>query len=177
MSSSVFPVVRLPASMRELREVRLKPAHSRVAYRARQRAALTQTALAKITGIQQSHIARVEARGEPHSYSSLHIMAAGADARTLPFAQELAADLCDYVALQAVPRAEDVHGEEHLARLAAVIAEVTDVPRALSSALAANDRSAARLEELRSEIKGGIRALLELDQWSVRTIAARRKAG
>jgi len=75
----------------------------------------------------------------------------------------------------AIDRPVDRFGDNHLARLAAVTVELSDLPRALAVALADNDLSVAELEVLVRESREAADAALEAHTRYLAELARRRR--
>lgn len=135
------------------------------------RTGVSQRDLAAVLDLHPGEVAKMELGDEPRSWSVLHVAAAPPEARS--WAEAMVRWQAAKHELQVLRATDIVHGDNHAARLASVVSELTDVLRVFSAALADGHLSDAELETIASESREAMHALLEVDRFVTVELAKR----
>jgi hypothetical protein len=138
----------------------LKGTCANVAKRSRSDAKLSQEDLADKLGLQQSHVSHCETKGEPHAFTILHV-AQGPTDWALPLIRWQAL----HHAQQVIAAAEVRHGDNHLARNAAVMGALAGLQLALAHALADNALTQAEARIVLDWTRKCLEKLLEQERY------------
>ncbi len=151
-----------------------KPSLARAVKLAVERDGRKLTAIADDFDTDAPNLCRWGQAHEPNNPHTLHLIAAAGTA-SHGVAVDVHRAVGDELGVQSIPRVDVVH-DDHLARLASVTIECSDVPRVLAVALADGELSDDELDAIRLEGRQSIAAVLELDAWAARELLRRRGA-
>lgn len=134
---------------------------AKVNRRARDVSGLSQVAFAEQLELQPSQIANCELAHAPNTYNQRQV-------ERMPSESALVVirDMAAHHRAQVMPAAEVVHGDNHAARLAAVVTEGTDVPRVLAQAAADGRYTLDELEDIQRQAREAVAVNLEVERWA-----------
>lgn len=141
----------------------------------REAADLSQSELAEELGVTKAYVGRSEIAGTRTVPSVLHVAAAPLAARE--WAKAAITFQASRHRLTVVEQPADRHGDDHGARLAAIVTDCTDLPRVLASAGADRVFTFAELVEIEREARETMEAAGEVQAWSAAELARRRAGG
>jgi transcriptional regulator with XRE-family HTH domain len=164
-------------SPREDRAKHLRPDYARASRVARERAGVSQSELAAALGVAKPFIGHSELGGDRPVPTVLHVASAAASPAARAWASEVVRWQATKLALVVLEQTENLHGDDHAARLANVIEECNGLSRELARAHAAGPLTLDQLECIEREARDSAQASLEAQAWASAEIKRRREAG
>jgi transcriptional regulator with XRE-family HTH domain len=144
---------------------------------ARIQAGLNQGDVAADLDTSKTVIGKFEADGCVDMPSVGHVAMAAHSRVCRPLGLALVREIAEPYDLVLLDRARDVHGDQHVARLASVTVEATDLPRTLAVTLADGEFSVDELRAIVKEAREAAASALEVEAWAASRLRELTRGG